>query len=377
MLRSAIPIGRIFGIPIRLHYSWFIIFGLITWALAGIYFPDTYPSWSLGLMIGAGLVTSFLFFGSVLLHELMHSLVAIRQGMGIESITLFILGGVSQIKGEPESAPDEFRMAFAGPFTSLVLGGIFFGIYFGIRDIAGTPAEFGTAVAFYLGLVNVALGIFNLIPGFPLDGGRVFRSIVWWRGKDLINATRIASNVGRGFGYLFIFAGIWLLFTGFFFDGVWLAIIGWFLSSAAAGSYRQLLLQESLKGHSAREIMSTDCTLVSAGDTLEQLVNENILTSGRRCFPVTSGKKVEGLITLADVRSIPRDRWTDEKVKQAMTPLDKLRWVKPDEDLSKILKMMSQGDINQVPVMEDGNIIGMIARDNLINFVNTRAEISR
>ena len=377
MLRGGIPIGKIFGISLRLHYSWFFIFALITWALAANYFPSTHPTWSLTMKIGAGLITSLLFFGSVLFHELMHSLVALREGIQIQSITLFILGGVSQMTGEPKMAKDEFRMAGAGPLSSLVLGAAFFGIYLSLRSTTTEAAQFVAAIAYYLGYINILLGVFNLIPGFPLDGGRVLRSLLWWRGKNLKNATRTASNIGRAFGFLFIFAGIWLIFSGNFFNGIWLALIGWFLESAAVGSYRQMLLQDMLKGHVASDAMSQDCMVVPPGITIERLVNENILTSGRRCFPVISDGHIEGLITMHNIRAIPRDRWNTELVREAMTPLNSLKSVSPNEDLNTVLQMMAQDDINQVPVIYEGKIVGMVGRDNIINFVNTRAELQR
>ena len=377
MLRGDIPIGKIFGISIRLHYSWFFIFALITWALAANYFPSTHPTWSLSMKIGAGLVTSFLFFGSVLLHELMHSLVALREGIQIQSITLFILGGVSQMTGESKTAKDEFRMAGAGPLSSLVLGGIFFGIYFALRSTTTEAAQFIAAITYYLGYINILLGVFNLIPGFPLDGGRVLRSLLWWRGNNLQSATRIASNIGRVFGFLFIFAGIWLVFSGNFFNGIWLALIGWFLESAAVGSYRQMLFQGMLKGHVASDVMSQDCMVVPPDITVEHLVNENILTSGRRCFPVTSDGHVEGLITMHNIRAIPRDLWSTKLVREAMTPLDSIKSVGPNEDLNTVLQIIAQDDINQVPVINEGKIVGMVGRDNIINFVNTRAELQR
>ena len=377
MLKSGIPIGKLFGISLRLHYSWFFIFALITWALAANYFPSTQPSWSLSMKIGAGLITSFLFFGSVLFHELMHSLVALREGIQIQSITLFILGGVSQMTGEPKTARDEFRMAIAGPVSSLVLGGIFLGIYFALRSNTAVAAQFVAAISFYLGFINILLGAFNLIPGFPLDGGRVLRSLLWWRGKNLQSATKIASNVGRAFGFLFIFGGIWLIFSGYFFDGIWLALIGWFLESAAVGSYRQTLLQDMLKGHVASDVMSQDCMVVPPDITVEKLVNENVLTSGRRCFPVTSDDRVEGLVTMHNIRSVPRDRWGTELVRDAMTPLDSIKSVEPNEDLNVVLQMMAQDDINQIPVIYQGKIVGVVGRDNIINFINTRAELQR
>jgi Zn-dependent protease/CBS domain-containing protein len=373
MLRGGIPIGRAFGISLRLHYSWFIIFALVTWALAASYYPSVFPSWNLGSRVAAGIITSLLFFGSVLAHELAHSIISQRQGIPVESITLFVFGGVSQITEEPKQPKDEFRMAIAGPLTSLVLGGILWGIFFWVRDSNAFGLQFIAAITYWLGYINLALGVFNLIPGFPLDGGRVFRSLWWWRSHNLRSATRIASSIGRIIGYLFILGGIYLVFTSYWFDGIWLALIGWFLESAAAGSYRQLLLQDMLKGHVASEIMSRDCVLIPPETNVERLVNENILTSGRRCFPVGSGSQVVGMMTLHNVRMVPRERWGMETVQEVMTPFDKLKWVGPDEDLSNVFRILIQNDINQVPVVQDGQIVGMVTRENLLNFVNIRS----
>ncbi len=377
MVKGGIPIGKAFGVSLLLHYSWFFIFALITWVLAANYFPTTYPNWSMSLKIVAGLLTSFLFFGSVLVHELMHSVVAIKEGIHVQSITLFFLGGVSQITDEPKTAKDEFRMAFAGPLTSLVLGGIFLGIFLALRGTNVLAAQFIAAVTYYLGYINIFLGVFNLIPGFPLDGGRVLRSLIWWRSNNLRNATRVASNIGRGVGFLFIFGGIYFIFTNDWYNGIWLALIGWFLESAAVGSYRQLLLQDMLKGHIANEVMSQDCVLVPSDITLERLVNEKILTSGRRCFPVAANGHTEGLITMRDISSVPREKWATKLVKDAMTPLAKLKSVSPDADLNTVFQMLVDNDINQVPVIAGDNIVGMVARDNIINFINIRSELSR
>ena len=375
MLRGGIPIGKAFGISLRLHYSWFFIFALVTWALAAGYFPSAYPTWSLSARIAAGLITSVLFFGSVLVHELMHSIVSQRQGIPVQSITLFLFGGVSQITSEPKQPKDEFRMAIVGPLSSLLLGGIFFGIYFGWRNVDTLAVQFITAIAYWLGYINLALGVFNLIPGFPLDGGRVLRSLIWWRSGNLKSATRIASNAGRAVGFILIFVGIWFIFTGNWFNGIWLALIGWFVESAAVGSYQQLLIQDMLKGHVASEVMSRDCVVIPPDTTIDQLVHGNILTSGRRCFPVVSGSQIMGMMTLHNVNAVPREQWSTETVKEAMTPFDKLKWVRPDEELSSILRILTEDNINQVPVVQDSEIVGMVSRENLLNFVNIRSKL--
>jgi len=371
VLREGIPIGRAFGISLRLHYSWFIIFVLVTWTLVADYFPTTYPHWSLTTSILAGVTTSLLFFGSVLVHELMHSVVAQKEGIPVRSITLFVLGGVSQMSEEPKRAQDEFRMAFAGPLTSLALGGIFLVIW---RWVAG-PIEFLKAISYWLGWINIALAGFNLVPGFPLDGGRVLRSLLWWRSGDLLKSTRIAAKIGRGIGYLIIFGGIALFFTGNLLGGLWFIIIGWFLENAASGSYRQLAIQNMLQGHTAREVMTLDCPAVTPELNIERLLNEQILNSTRRCFPVVQKDKVLGLVTLYDIKAVPRDQWPHKTVIDVMTPYSKLKSVKPDDDLSSVLRILTEENINQVLVMKDDNILGMIARNNLLSFINVRGEL--
>jgi len=252
-----------------------------------------------------------------------------------------------------------------------VIGGIFWAVWFSLRN----TNEFVTAIAFWLGWINISLAGFNLIPGFPLDGGRVLRSILWWRSQNLRTATRTASNIGRGVGYLFIFGGIWLIFWGNWFNGLWLAFIGWFLENAAVGSYRQLALRDMLQGHTVSEIMTRDCLSVSPKLTLEQLVNEHILTSGRRCFPVVTDGRVLGLITVHNITAVPRTQWNTKMVDEVMTPFDNLKWVQPNENLSSVLQLLAEDDINQVPVVEGRSIVGMISRDNLISFVNVRGEL--
>ena len=223
MLQDGIPLGRLFGISLRLNYTWFIVFALVTWSLTVNYFPEVFSEWSMITSLVAGIMTSLLFFGSVLAHELMHSIVAQRLGIPIHSITLFIFGGVSQMSEEPKTPKDELRIALAGPLTSIALGLFFWAVWYWL----GPHSEFVLAIAFWLGIINLALAAFNLIPGFPLDGGRVLRSILWWRNQDLHQATRTASIMGRGVGYLFIFGGIFFVFQGLWLNGLWLAPVSY------------------------------------------------------------------------------------------------------------------------------------------------------
>lgn len=373
MPQGGVPLGRFFGIPVRLHWSWFIVFVLVTWFLADGYFPDYY-AWTTATYWGIGAATSILFFASVLAHELAHSRVAQAAGIQVNAITLFIFGGVSQLTREPGRPGVEFRMAIAGPATSIVLGGIFWAIYFATKD----SIEPLSGLAFWLGYINLFLAGFNLIPGFPLDGGRVLRSILWWRSGNLRKATWIAAIIGRGFGYLLIFGGIYYIFVDvqkYLFQGLLMAFVGWFLENAAVGSYRQVALQDQLRGHKISEIMTLDCPVVSPRLTIEELVNQYILTSGRRCFPVVEDGQGLGLVTMHNVKVVPREEWHNRTVREVMTPMDKLKRVGPHEDLSSAMQLLTDEDVNQLPVVENNRIIGMVARENLLAFVHTRAEL--
>jgi len=371
LLKAGIPLGSYFGISVRLHYSWFIIFVLVTWALATGYFPYSYPEWSTATYWGIGLATSLLFFLSVLIHELSHSLVAQSAGIPVKSITLFIFGGLSQISREPGRPNIEFRMALAGPLSSLLLGGIFWGIHIATK---GT-SEPAAALTLWLAWINAVLAGFNLIPGFPLDGGRVLRAILWWRTNNLKKATRIASTSGRVVGYLFIFGGIFWIFRGEWINGLWIALIGWFLENAAVGSYQQVAFQDMLRGHNVSEVMTRDCPAVSPKLSIEQLIHDYVLNSGRRCFPVSEDGRLLGLVTLNDIKDIPRELRLTRTVAESMTPLDKLKSVRPSDDLADVLQLLTSEDINQLPVVENGNIVGMIARDNLLSFIRARTEL--
>lgn len=366
MPKSGIPIGKLFGIPLMLHYSWFFIFALVTFILTTDYFPAVYPDWSLATSIIASLATSLLFFSSVLAHEMMHSIVAKASGIPVKSITLFIFGGVAQISKEPGDPKTELKIAIAGPLTSIVLGIIFIGIWYVM------PARFEelTAITFWLGWINLVLAIFNLLPGFPLDGGRVLRAIIWWRSGNLQRATKWTSIIGRGLGYTFILAGVVLLFYGLWFNGIWLAFIGWFLTMAASRSYKQSNMQHLLQKHTVREIMEHGCPTVPPDISIDTLVKDYILPSGNRCLAVSAGSHIQGIINPRNIRALSRRQWAGKTVADVMIPLDKIEWVKPDDDLASIASILTERNIVQLPVMENGNLIGMIGRNNLLAFVN-------
>jgi Zn-dependent protease len=371
-LTRSIPLGRILGIPLGLDYSWFLIFALVTWSLGSSYFPEQYPGWGTGLYWTIGLATSLLFFASVLLHEFGHSVIALRNGIPVRSITLFIFGGVAQIGREPASPGVEFRVAIAGPIVSFALAG-----FFGVLGWLGAGVAPLAALATYLAYINGSLGLFNLIPGFPLDGGRVFRAIVWRVTRSFRRATEIAGGAGHFFAWLFIFWGVWQVFSGNIVGGLWIAFIGWFLQNAATASVQQMTLSRLLAGHSVGEIMTRECPTLAPDVTLEQLVHDHILTTGRRYFPVARDGRIEGMLTLHHVKGIPNERWATTTAEQAMTPLAQLRIAHASDGLSNAMEEMTADGVNQLPVIDaaNGELAGVLARDNVLTFVRTLAEV--
>jgi Zn-dependent protease len=369
MNRNAIPLGRILGIPIGLDYSWFLIFGLLTWSLATSYYPAEFKNWPVVQYWIIGAVTTILMFGSVLLHELGHSVVAMRYKIPVRSITLFIFGGVAQIGAEPPSAISEFWIAIAGPVTSFALA-LFFGL---LQSVVGALAPV-LALAKYLAYINGTLALFNLIPGFPLDGGRVFRAIVWGSTHSLRRATLIAATLGRFIAYLFIIVGVWQMVTGHFGNGLWIAFIGWFLESAAASQVRQQTIHDLLAGHHVSDIMRRDYTIVSPGTSLEQLVNEHILGSARRSLIVGQDEKVLGLLTLHDFKKILRSDWPFTTAAQAMIPAEQMKRIRPDAELVAALEKMDRDGVSQLPVMVDDQIQGVLGRDDVIGLLRTLNE---
>jgi Zn-dependent protease len=304
LFRHTIPIGRILGIPIDLDFSWFLIAALITWMLAVNYYPAEFQGGTSVEYWLMGAVTAVLFFASIVVHELAHSWVALRYKVPVHRITLFLFGGVSQIAGEPPSAAAEFLIAVVGPLTSFALAALFFFLEPVLVNF--TPV---LAIAKYLALINGLLGLFNLIPGFPLDGGRVFRAIVWGVNRDFRRATLIAASTGRFFGFLFIVFGVWQALRGNVINGLWIAFIGWFLESAAATQVQQQMVQGLLVGHKVSEVMGNACTHVSADASLQNLIDQEVLTHGRHCFLVDQGDRVVGLLTLHEIKEIPRLSW--------------------------------------------------------------------
>lgn len=364
---GSLRIGKIAGIEIFLHVSWLIILVLLTWSLATGWFPPLYSGWSTLTYWLVSLFASLLLFASVLLHELAHALVAQRRGLPVKNITLFIFGGVSNIEQEPKSPGVEFQMALVGPLTSLVIGGLAFLLVFTIGGTSPLAAILG-----YLAVANVLLGLFNLVPAFPLDGGRVLRSIIWKLSGSVRTATRAATLAGQGIAYLFILGGIWLIFGGYLLDGLWIGFIGWFLLSGAQAANSQAMLETMFKGVTVREVMDPNPVTAPANISLQKLVDDLFLPHGWRSAFVIQVDQLAGLITLSDIRHIPRDEWALTLVGLAMTPVEKLHVVSPQQSLNDVLPLMVTRDVNQLPVVEEGRLVGVLNREDIVRFVEIR-----
>lgn len=367
---ASIKLGKIWGIPVGVHPSWFIIFFLMTWSLSTSYFPREYGDLSLGVYVFLGVLTTVLFFGSVLAHELGHSFLALRNQIPVKGITLFIFGGVAQIAEEPKTPGAEFRIAVAGPLASLVLA-----VLFGITFLLVRQIPYLAAPSAYLMRINFILAAFNLIPGFPLDGGRVLRAFVWWLGKDFYKATRVASFSGQIVAFGFIGFGVLGTFRGDFMNGLWLIFIGWFLQNAAATSYAQTNMLHQLQGVSVEQVMDRDCVRVTSLTPVSQVVNDQILTGGQNCFFVVDDGKLLGMLTLRDISQIPQSKWRFTTIWQAMVPVERLVSVAPNTDLLKAVQTMDNANLGEVPVLQNGDLVGVISREKVLHYLRVRAEL--
>jgi Zn-dependent protease/predicted transcriptional regulator len=373
-LRASQPagfrIGAVFGVPVYIHGTWLIIFMLITYSLA-TQFTQQHQSWSPQQHWALGIITSILFFASVVFHELSLTIVAKLYRIPVESITLFIFGGISRISREAATATQEFLIALAGPMSSFVLGGAFWLV---ARFFHGN--ELVVASSTWLWQINVALAVFNLIPGFPLDGGRMLRGLTWGLTKDFDRATKIASNVGRFFAYLMILFGVFRVFHGDWVGGVWIAFIGWFLLSAARESYSMVTIRHALMGVRAQDIMTNDVPTVERNISIEDYVNE-VMRTGRRFHIVTGAGSPVGLVTLHSGREVPRDEWPNTSIQAVMKPIDRVHWATPDESALAVLARMQDADINQMPVRSGDHIVGVVGRDTILRALQTRLQLGQ
>jgi Zn-dependent protease len=363
---GGLVIGRIRGIEIRLHWSWLLIFTLLTWLLSRSLFPEFAPEASDQRLWIAAIATALLFFLSVLLHELSHAFVAQYYGMHVPSITLFVFGGVSALTGEMKTARQEFWVAIAGPLMSWVLGLLAGGLWLLLRD-TGAALTFG-----YLAWINVALGIFNLLPGFPLDGGRVLRAFLWGRSNNLVSATRWAARVGTGLAWLMIVGGIINVFAFGLVGGFWYVLIGLFLKAAAEGSYRTMLVDRALQDVTVGQVMRPPPDPIAPSLSLAELVEYRVLGSGERAFLVANDVAVLGLMSSTDLNKAPRERWSLTPVTEVMVPAADVATVQPSTPLLDALRVMQERDIHQLPVLDDGRLIGWLTRGEVIRQIELR-----
>lgn len=390
-LPGGLRLGHVAGIEITVDWSLLIIFGLITFTLAVGVFPGWHPDWSATLSWATALAAAVLFFASVLIHELSHALVGRVHGVVIRRITLFMFGGMAQMENEPPTWRAELVMAIAGPLASLGLGFTFLWLaafISGPLDVdPDKPQEALAALAplptllVWLGPVNIILAIFNLVPGFPMDGGRVLRAILWAVTGNLRLATHRASQAGQGFAWLLMATGFAMLLGvrvpflgGGFLSGLWLALIGWFLNNAAIMSYRQLLMRESLADVPAARLMQTRFTRIDPQMRVSTLVDEHLMPSGQRAFPVEQDGRFVGMISLHDLRKRPRAAWDRTTVGEIMTPATAIVALAPRQGAMEALALLAQRDLNQLPVVEDGKLLGLIRREDILRWLSVHGE---
>lgn len=366
-------LGSIFGFEIRVDLSWLIIFFLVLWTLSAGIFPTNYPGFDSSTYFGMGIVATLLFFASLLAHELSHSFVARAKGIPVEGITLFIFGGVSRTRMDAQTPGDEFQIAGVGPVVSLLLAAVF-GLIWYVGTNTGLSVVF-TGVFAYLAVINLALAMFNMLPGFPLDGGRVFRSLLWKYTGNLKKATKIASNGGKWLSYLLIVFGVLEMFAGAILGGLWLILIGWFLYNAAETSYEELLLRTSLQGVRAQEIMTPHPETVSPDMKLQELVDRYFLSRRYHSFPVTQDGHPVGIITLNQVKDIPREEWQYCTVKDTMIPTENGVTARPEEQMSQVLQKMQDSGVRRVLVIHNDLLKGIITANDLAYWLQRQRDL--
>jgi Zn-dependent protease/CBS domain-containing protein len=374
LVPGSFRVARVLGIDIRIHISWVLIFFLVLLSLADQVFPASYPQWSQQKTFIVSAVAALLFFMSVLLHELAHAIVALRFKMSVSSITLFLLGGVANLTKEPPSAKAEFFMASAGPATSFAIGGLALLVQQLVTDnISRMPSlQPVEAVAGYLGFINVAVAIFNLVPGFPLDGGRVLRSIIWGLRHDRVAATRIAARGGQLVaGLMVVYAGSRVL-NGEATGGLWLGLIAYFLYGAASQALQQERMTAAVGNVRIGELMTTDFRSAPAGISIGQLIRDVVLPHNLQAIPVVAGTQLVGLVTIADLRKVEQDQWPTTAVQAVMRPVSELTTVSPNDQLVVAIDRFGNGDLPILPVVENGALVGVLFRESVVGYVRMR-----
>ena len=370
MLGNSVRLFRIAGIDVGVHVSWLVIFGLVTWSLAVGVFP-TVPGLEGRAVVEywlLGAITAILLFASVVVHELAHSLVAKSRGLEVRSITLFIFGGVSNLAGEAKKPSTEFVIAVVGPLTSFAIAAVVLAV-----NLAISPGARVGAVLSYLVFINVALGLFNLVPGFPLDGGRVLRAIAWnWTGS-LRRGTEIAAFVGQLVAWGLLLWGFYrILAENDLFGGIWIGAIGWFLQNAAQSSLQQVLIEQRLRGARVADVVEPDTTVVAPDVSVMTLIEDYFLRGNRRAVPVVADGRLTGMVTLGDVKEVPRERWASTTVAEVMGGRDGVVSVSSRSTLQRALEALAEGDFEQVPVVDDGTLVGVVTRADIVRQIQLR-----
>lgn len=361
------------GIPVIIHYTLWIVFVLIAWSLARGYMPQQYPGLSLATYWAIGIASAIILFASVLVHELSHSYIAKKNGLPIARITLFFFGGVSEMTEEPQDPGLEVRMAAAGPLMSFLIAGVLGGFWY-LTEFAKAPIAI-TATLGYGALINAALGVFNLLPAFPLDGGRVFRGSLWKQSKSLVRATRTATRVSEGLSLLMMLGGFVAIIYGDLVDGIWIVVLGWFIRSGAVTSLRQTLISETMAGVMVGNIMSQNVLTLPPDITLQQVVSDYFLVHPHGGYPVVKDGEILGLITLQSVRSIPKERWGSETVREAMIPYERTVTVQRTLTVLDAMQRMAREKVGRILVVEGGRLIGIVTQGDLVKSIRTREEL--
>ena len=364
-------VARILGIDIRIHISWVLIFLLVLLSLADQVFPDWYPQWSQQKTFLISAIAALLFFASVLLHELAHAIVALRFKMSVSSITLFLLGGVANLTKEPPSARAEFFMASAGPLTSLTIGALAFLVQQLVTnniDVVPSlqPVE---GVARYLSFINIAVALFNLVPGFPLDGGRVLRSIIWGVRRDRVAATRIAARGGQLVAGLMVVYGVSRALDGEAMTGLWMFLIAYFLYGAASQSLQQERVTAAVGSVRVAQLMTTNYRSAPAGISIGQLIRDVVLPNNLQAIPIVAHDRLVGLVRITDLRKVEQDQWATTSVDAVMTPVSEVATVTPDEQIVAAIERFGGGDVPLLPVVDHGSLVGVLFRDAVVGYV--------
>jgi Zn-dependent protease len=374
MFARRLKLFSLAGFPVYVDWSWGIIALLVAWSLAQGLFPGALPGhspslyWLLGSFSSAGL------FASIVLHEVAHSVVARRFGLRIKSITLFVFGGVAEMADEPPTARAEFWMAVAGPAMSVILAGVFWGA--GALFANDVPFFLQWAVVFsYLARLNLALALFNLIPAFPLDGGRVFRAALWARRKDLRSATRTTSAIGSIFGSFLILFGVYQFIQGSYVGGMWLVLIGLFLRSAARSAYQNVLVRDALEGAAVLKIMRENPITVAPALTVAQLVEDYVYRYHHRLFPVVHGDALKGSVSTREIREVPREKWADTRVEEILIPASSHTTIKPNVTATRALTRMQEAGQSRLMVVDGHRLVGMLTLRDLLAYLAVRGEL--